>query len=230
MKTPIQKLSSSKLFYKKWPYKIECTIRGASRITRHNLANIKAWCNNEKGAPALSGPGFDNANKKEFLAFINLVEPYLNRSDLRIRTEGSHFNIFCMDLALVEDIESKLRHWIRKISGPTSKEELEFLLSNGHKKILRDSLPKSKFRYRIYFKNRFPEDKRLQFTAWTEKYQEKIEISGTSKRWLTGERKYAQDPFMYVEDDKMLSLIGMYISGHVKKVEEFILRDTVLTA
>jgi hypothetical protein len=35
---------------------------------------------------------------------------------------------------------------------------------------------------------------------------------------------------MYVEDEKMLSMTGMYLSGYVKKVEEFILRENALTA
>jgi hypothetical protein len=34
---------------------------------------------------------------------------------------------------------------------------------------------------------------------------------------------------MYVDDDKMLSMTGMYLSGYVKKVEEFIPRDSVLS-
>jgi hypothetical protein len=34
---------------------------------------------------------------------------------------------------------------------------------------------------------------------------------------------------MYVEDDKMLSMAGMYLSGYVKKVEEFILRETAFS-
>ena len=33
-----------------------------------------------------------------------------------------------------------------------------------------------------------------------------------------------------VVDDKMLSMVGLYLSGYVKKTEEFILRENALTA
>jgi hypothetical protein len=47
---------------------------------------------------------------------------------------------------------------------------------------------------------------------------------------MSGERLYTHDPFMYVKDDKTLSLVGMYISGYVKKIEEFILRENIIVA
>jgi uncharacterized protein YjaZ len=103
------------------------------------------------------------------------------------------------------------------------------MLSNGHKKILRDVFPKEKYKYRVYFKSRFPADKRATFVTWADKYGDKLDISETSRRWLVSTRHYAQDPFMYVEDDKMLSMVGIYLSGYIKKVEEFILRETAFS-
>jgi hypothetical protein len=170
-------------------------------------------------------------DKVIFLEFVNAIEPFLSRKEeVQIRVENSHFNLFCKDLVVLEEIDNAVNKWIQKISGPTTREELEFLLSNGHKKILRDELPKEKYKYRIYFKSKFPVDKRQSFVVWADKYGKKIEISGTSRRWLQGSRHYAQDPFMYVIDDKMLSMIGLHLSGYVKKTEEFILRENVLMA
>jgi hypothetical protein len=169
-------------------------------------------------------------NKADYLEFINLVAPFIDNPAVKVRVEGSHFNIFCIDKSVLETIDKNLNRWIRKISGPTTDEELEFLLSNGHKKILRDVLPKEKYKYRIYFKSKFPADKRLSFITWADKYGDKLDISDTSRRWLLSSRQWAQDPFMYVEDDKMLSMAGIYLSGYVKKVEEFILRENALTA
>jgi len=229
MKTTIQKLSSSKLFYNKWPYKVECWQSGASRVVHSGASLCKEWCATGKGLRF--GHYESKLDKVTFLEFVNAVEPFLERKeDIQIRVEGSHFNLFCKDLAILEEIDTALSKWVTKISGPTTPEELEFLLSNGHKKILRDELPKEKYKYRIYFKSKFPADKRESFVSWADKYGDKLDISGTSRRWLLGQRHYAQDPFMYVDDDKMLSMAGMYLSGYVKKVEEFILRENVLTA
>jgi hypothetical protein len=171
-----------------------------------------------------------NLDKAVYLEFANLAAQYIGNPNVKIRVEGSHFNLFCTDKSVLETIDKDLNKWIQRISGPTTDEELEFLLNNGHKKILRDVLPKEKYKYRIYFKTKFPADKRLSFITWADKYGNKLDISGTSKRWLLSNRQWAQDPFMYVEDEKMLSMTGMYLSGYVKKVEEFILRENALTA
>jgi len=229
MNSPIQKLKSSKLFYNKWPYKVECLQRGASKIIHAGLEETRAWCNGSKNFK------FDNWEKTQgdktvLLQFIDAVEPFLKGKDLQIRVEGTHFNIFCKDITLLKEIDERLFLWIKKISGPTTQEELDFLLSNGHKKILCDQLPKGMYQYRIFFKTTWPAEKRLAFLEWSENYKEKLKLSGVSKEWLLGRRRWAQDPFMYVYDDKMLSMTGLYLSGYVKKVEKFIPRENVLAA
>lgn len=229
MHSPIRKLKSSKLFYNKWPYKIECIQYGASRIIHAGLEITRSWCNGSKSFQ------YDNWEKKQgdktqLLKFIEAVEPFLKDQDLQIRVEGSHFNIFCKDPELVTEIDERLFPWIRRISGPTTQEELAFLLSNGHKKILCDQLPKGMYQYRIFFKSNWPAEKRLSFLEWSANYDSKLQLSGVSEAWILGKRKWAQDPFMYVYDDKMLSMLGLYLGGYVKKVEEFIPRENVLVA
>ena len=86
------------------------------------------------------------------------------------------------------------------------------------------------YKYRVFFKSNFPQDKRLVFLSWANKYGNKLLISETSVRWLMSKRLYVNNPFMYVTDDKMLSMVGLYLSGYVKKIEEFILRENVLMA
>ena len=227
MKTQITKLKSSKLFYNKWPYKVECWQNGASRVVHTGLDRCKQWCITGKGL--VFSHYNSKPNSKEFLEFINAVEPFLDRKEeVQIRVEGSHFNLFCKDLAILEEIDNAVWLWVRKIVGPTTPEELAFMMSNGHKKILRDELPKLKYRYRVFFKSKFPEDKRAAFLIWANKYDGKIDVSESSYFWLKGTKRYVQDPFMYVEDDKMLSMAGLFLSGNIKKVEEFILRENAL--
>ncbi len=221
----IQQLNPSKLFYKKWPFKVECRIAGANRITIYGPEAVKGWVN---GDQKYTHWHTKNIDQSEILAFVNAVEPFLFNPQVQVRTEGSHFNLFCKDIAVLESIDQQLKKWIVKISGPTTKEELEYLLSNGHKKILCDSKPKNSYQYRIYFASKFPEDKRIPFYDWCKKYGEKVDISPTSERWLTGSKKWVQNPFMYVQDDKMLSMVGLQITGYVKRVEEFIERNSVL--
>lgn len=227
MKIQIKKLSSSKLFYNKWPYKLECLQQGASKIIYQGVDSVIGWC---KGTDTVRFGRYEdkNINKDKLLEFTNAVSPFIGRHDIRIRVEGSHFNLFCMSPAVVDEITNRVGPWVHRVYGPTTEEELKFMLDNGHKKILRDQLPYEKYKYRIFFKSKFPADKRVSFVEWADKYGDKLEISGTSRRWLLGSKHYAQDPFMYVEDDKMLSMAGIYLSGYVKKVEHFVIRSEVL--
>ena len=226
----VQKLKSSKLFFNKWPYKVECVQTGASRIIHSGVGLCKQWCKTGKGM-RFGSYDLKITDADKFLKFVNAVEPFLDRKEeIQIRVENSHLNLFCKDPSVLEEIDNALEQWIRKISGPTTQEELEFLLSNGHKKILCDTYPKDMYKYRVFFKSKFPPDKRSAFLIWADKYGNRIVISETSRRWLMSQRYYAQDPFMYVIDDKMLSMIGLYLSGYVKKTEEFILRENALVA
>lgn len=213
MKTQIQKPKSSKLYYRKWPFKIECKIAGASSITRQGLNTF-----------VLS----KQIDRAKLSAFAAAVEPFLSRKDLQFRTEGVHFNLFCKDMSVLEEIDSALHPWIIKITGPTTKEELDFLLENGPKKILCDKLPKDQFKYRIYFKTKFPPDKKISFLTWADSFDDRIIVSPTSKAWLSGQRMWAQDPFAYVKDEKTLSMIGLQLTGYVKRVEQFVERKQAL--
>jgi hypothetical protein len=226
----IQKLKSSKLFYNKWPYKVECVQSGAARIIHGGVELTRQWCS----APANSDrfKYWNNANidKAQLSKFIEVVVPYIENKEVGIRVEGANFNLFCKDQIILEDITTNLAPWIKKISGPETQEEYDYLIANGHKKILCDHLPKEKYRYRVYIKTSYPEDKRVNFLNWAVRFPDKIEIAGSTKKWLEGNQRWAMDPFIYVGDEKTLSIIGLQLSGYVRKVEEFILRDTVLTA
>lgn len=230
MKTQIQSLRSSKLFYNKWPYKIACVQTGASKVIHIGVERCLKFCQG-KEKDYFSNNDKKFIDKNDFSKFISATEPFLSKKDsIQIRVEGSHFNLFCKDIKVVEEIESALQKWIVGIWGPTTEEELNFLLANGHKKVLCDEFPKKKFKFKVYLKYKFPPEKRLSFLTWTEKYCNDLKISATTKRWLRGDRFYAQDPFMYVTNDKMLSMLGLYLSGYIKRVDEYILRDKVLTA
>lgn len=220
MKTPIQPLKSSKLYYNKWFFRVECWLGGASLVVRRGYNQTLKFCQSNKEAK--------NINKTKLLMFTNGIQPFLKNPNVQIRAEGSHLSLFCNELDILDQIESSLRPWIVSIFGPTTTEEMEFIKANGPKKVLCDKLPKNNFKYRIYFRSNWSLDKRKSFMSWADKSEDKIIISTTSKKWMAGERSWAQNPFAYVKDDKTLSMVGLQITGHVKKVEEFIERKQAL--
>jgi hypothetical protein len=230
----IQKLPSSKLFYNKWPYKIECYISGASRLRWAGVDQTKDFCLGEP-APALwrwqSNDKLSKENKAQLLAFTTGLEPFLTLKDqLQTRVEGRHYNIFCKDPVLLENIYKAVAPWVERISGPTTEEELNYMLDNGHKKILRDILPKDGYKYKVYLKESWSTESRAAFAEWAAKFPNTINISKSSKKWLDGGQRWLYNPFMYVKDEKTLTMVGLFASGNVKRVEEFILRENLMTA
>lgn len=223
----IQKLKSSKLFYNKWPYKISCRINGGSKISIWGLDATRRWCNSNAKA-RLSYE--KEINKPDLLAFLEAVTPFVKNENVQIRVESNAFNLFCKDPSVLKEIDSRLQKWIRRIEGPTTQEEYDFLLENGYKKILVDKLPKDTYQYKIYFKPSYSLENRYNFLTWSKKYGNKVNISTCTERWFHGYRNWMQAPFMYVIDTQMLSMVGLFASGYVKKIEEFIPRNTILKA
>lgn len=203
---------------------------GASRIARSGTSKVREWCNTGKG---LHITAYESAriDKTALLEFVDAVEPLMNRSsDMQFRVEGYHFNIFCSDKTVLEEIDDILTNWIVKISGPSSEDEIEFLLASGNTKVLCNKMPVNGCKYRVYLKSNTPVNVRHSFLTWQDKFSDDIIISGASRRWFYSQHEYMQSPFIYVSDGKMLSMAGLYLSGYIKKVQEFVLRDNLSIA
>ena len=230
----IQKLNSSKLFYNKWPYKIECYITGASRLKWLGVEITKDFCLSKPTPTLWSWQSNDKLGKEEksaLLAFTYGIEPFIELKDqLQIRVEGRRYNIFCKDRILLENIYNAVAPWVQRVSGPTTNEELDYMLDNGYRKILRDVLPKNMYQYRIYFKESWNIADRNKFLAWVTKNPDIVDISRSSKEWLQGDKRWIYNPFIYVKDNKTMTMVGLFTSGNVKRVEEFILRENLMTA
>ena len=235
----IQKLTSSKLFYNKWPYKITCIINGGSRLTYLDIDQVKLFCAGKasESMPTWSTPSWmrrinmSTEDKAQLLQFSEKVEPYLNLKKSKqgqIRAEGRHFNIFCKDLALLEIIHTAVEPWVTGVYGPTNQEELDFMLDNGYKKILRNVLPKGGFRYKVYFKWNTSIENKQDFLTWADQFPNNIKIENGSRAWMQG-KSWCSIPIMYVKDDRTLTMAGLMFSGNIKRVDEFILRSSINT-
>jgi hypothetical protein len=157
--------------------------------------------------------------------FYDAVTPFLNHKSVQIRSENIHFNLFCKDTAILEEITDRLRSWIVRIVGPATQAEYDFVMNNSHKKILcKTELPKGKYKYRIYINTKLPRESRKLFLESCKRLGMQVEFSRNTTRWLAGTVRYMNDPFMYVYDEKILTMVGLYLSGHVKKVEEFVVQ------
>ena len=222
--TKLHKQKINRLFYGKWPYKIECFLPKSSMIIRLGPEKARLWATNH---PEYAGwwnvtPG----QKGQVLEFLDKVEPFLNE-ELQIRTEGGHFNIFCKHAVLRDHIVQELEPWIVDVQGPASEEELAYMLAAGGKKIVCNKLPHQQYRYKLHFKTSMTADSRSKFLSWSKNYKERIFIAESTHKWLEGKKHWAQLPFMYVEDSKTLSMFSLFLGDNLRIIEEYVLRSSI---
>jgi hypothetical protein len=183
------------------------------------------WLRNRSYMP----PTVTDAEKEEISNFYSKVKSLFGSEDCKIRVEGAHFNIFIKDKALLNKLGVDLDPWVRAIYGPSTDEELGFIINNGHKKRVCAAYPKEKYQYRIYIRERMKIDLRESFYTWTQKYGDKIDMPPTTKRWLSGDRAWAQNPYIYLKDGPMLTMTSLFLSDNIRIIEEFILRSSINT-
>lgn len=144
---------------------------------------------------------------------------------VKTRVENKTLNIYTNSKEILDTLSLKLKECIVKIAKPETSEYETFLLSSNGRKILCKKLPKNTFKYRIFLRTGIKSDTKSVLLSWSEKNSGKIQLSKTTKSWLKGERRWIQDAFLYVDDSKTLSMIGLIIPENVKKIEEFVIKD-----
>lgn len=222
-------LKTNKLFYKKWPFKVECYLKGANRIKYNGVDSVINWCNGMYDSTRTNWHwGDNNVNKIDLLKFATSVKPYLNQ-ELQIRVEGNHFNIFCKDQDLLENIIKDMSTWINTVHEPSGDDTYNFLLSNNGNKILCEEYPWDGYHYKVILRERMAESNKASFSNWINKYPGKIRIADSSLSWLNGKKRWMQDPFIYVKDSSTLTMVMLFLGNDCRKTHEYILRSSINT-
>ena len=228
MKIQIQHKTPKRLFYNKWPIKVECIINGSNKIARAGVKQTLDWCNGLTEDKWTYGM-YRNVDKVELGIFCRKVIGTLEGKDLQIRSEHTRFNIFCKDVDLLSAIKKEFSPWIVSITAPKNKLEYEFLLNNGHKKVLCDDFPHKQYRYKVIIAQNTNSVSKEKFLAWSKRFPEKIRIANSTELWLMHQKYYLQDPFFYVADEKTLSMVCLYLGNSCRKIQEFILKSSINT-
>lgn len=225
----MQKLLTKKLFFRKYPYKIELKCEGANYLRLRGIDFVIRACENNE---SLVGSRYSWRLTKDvdvvaLCKFAKSIKPFLEKG-LKHRAEGSHFNFFLEDKATLDQISTELKEFVEATWEPSSDEELAYLLDNKRKVIV-EELPYSKFKHKIVFKTNWPVAKGTNFLDWLQKYpEEEYKISRSSYEYLSGKTRYCQDPFMYISEPKMLTMLQLFAGDHIKYAEEFVPRSTLL--
>ena len=228
----VQKLKTNKLFFNKWPYRVECTLPGAWAASGNRLTDkiFAEWLDqNDALLPRYSWRAkLDLINKplvKELRQAINLFRD----REIKVRGEGVHLNIYCKDDKTFIEISIALEKWITKVWEPDNDTELDFFVNGTARTVLCDKFPYGIYNYKVVINNKTDFDTRNKFYEWSKKYPDSILISKSTIHWMTGLTSFTSAPFIYVVDSKMLMMAALYLGYNVKYIEEFILRKSINT-
>ena len=217
------KQTTSKLFFGKWPYKICCRISGSWMVKRLGIISTLSYCDLPDGHRELFGAIRSKIKREDLKAFALAMLPFVD-SDIQTRAEGNNFTVYCRDVELFQNLCKSLEEWSMSIYEPASDQELEIITDNA-KKILCNKLPYLKYQYKVHIRPTAHLTARESFSSWIKNYNEKIRTTEDTRRWFLG--RYTQGPYVYVEDQKMLTLISMFLGNNVRKIEEYILRSSI---
>lgn len=228
MKQP-KKLETKKLFYRKYPYKIACSIHGATYVMREGynaVLKAKEWEHKYGHSTYMRHSRVDFDDLQEF---VNAAVPFMEKDNIRVRSEGRHFNLFCLDEATYNAILDKVKKWAYEVTAPKSDKDLQYLLANKALKVIVDQLPYEKYKYKIVLKSSMKSDVRMRLNTWISKYsQDDMHVSSLSTRaWLSGTKNYTQDPFIYVAEDNIRTMVELYLGANKTRTEEFVLRSSI---
>lgn len=220
----LQKRTTSKLFYRKWAYKIVCLCPGSHMIKRSGPGVTMLFCLSSK-----IDTWNKHVDKENLAAFLSSVEPFLSRKDLQIRTERSTFSVFCSDPLLFKQLCNAIGYWASEVWEPASDEERDLMVDSNSKKVLCNELPHGTYTYKVFLRSNIAPSTRESFFRWHENYPNKILIPKSVGRWLKGEAYWSSSSYVYVANTSTLSMVGLFLGSGVLRTEEFVLRSSINT-
>jgi hypothetical protein len=227
-------LPTEKLFYNKYPYKVECKVphAGCLGYDRHGFtyAILEKFKNKDSNIKVAMYPGINitAVNNPQFKKFAKAVEQYVQQQrelDIKIRTEGKTFSLFCADEKIINDLVKRVPDYIDTIYRPKDNESLEFLLNNN-RKVLVNALPYEQYQYKITLRESIPSTDKERFWKWVNG-KEHYHISKQTIRFLSGQSWYVQNPFFYCKTQGDTSMAALFLGTNIKHIQEFVVTGTL---
>lgn len=221
----LKKLTTNKLFYKKYPYKITCNIKGCWLVKSYGWENTKDYCRTGIFKYSRYKPNVDNVN---LYHFIDLMKPFSNQ--VKFRFEHDFFDVYVEEKSLYTKLQDILSQWMVSICEPENDTELLFLLEEKNaKKVVCKNLPHGKYRYKIHLRYKTDIDVRQNFAKWMLNYHDRIRAPQQTLHWLERDNHWHWTPFIYVEDLPTLTMVGLFLGRAVMRVEEYIPKVSINT-
>jgi len=219
------KKKTNKKFYNKYVYKIALFTDLARaidlRITLALRDNLKySFIDSKLRATSKNQVALNMATE---------LTPFFASKECRRRVEGHHFNVFTTTKEDFDKILKITEKFVKEVHEPSSEEDLKFFENNSSKKILTDALPYGKYKYKIYMKYNMAQDKRVLVNKITTVHGKNIKLSKQTSEWLKFSQRWCWSPYMYVTDSSSLTMLTLMLGDNIKKIEEYVLRDELVT-
>lgn len=222
----LKKLKTTRLFYNKFPYKLVVAFKGGYLVRIYNIKGFKSLFN-DKDHASIQRMSF---SKEDTFRFLDIISPYLTDNQIQIRYEGNKASIFTKDNLIFKELQQKLFYCLLSITEPENEESLNTFL-NSQKIRLVDSYPHGKFKYKVSFKKLSPKLKETLLN-WHNTYPTNtVQFSKTTVKNLSiSQHRYWESNYVYLADDKMLTMLHLVVGTNIRKVEQFVLNSSINTS
>lgn len=223
MKSSIRKLTTKKLFYNQYAFKVATLVKGGSQLRTWGADNVLLWEDHRQSYWYKMTPQDLDKLKEYIKKFIPLMI-----DGVKVRYEGSHVNLFIKDRAHFELVVKELNPYVSATWEPENDNEMSVMLDNN-KRVIVNEYPHGCFTHKVILRH-LPEDRRKQLIEWIDKYPEgEFKVSKTTRMYLEGKRHWKQDPFILVKEPKMMTMMLLSLGSYIRRTEQFVLRSSINT-
>lgn len=218
-------ITTKKLFYKKYPYKIVFSIRGAWMLGRLGLIkneNINIIVKkNTWVSPIFSRAGISDIDK--LMKFIGLITPFLNFESIKHRSEYNTVSLFLENSNLIPNIKQALGEFIKEIWQPTDDSTSQFLKENINT-IICKKLPFNLYTHKVSIRQTLSDEHKQSFYNWAvnkNKTEVSLKFPNSFVEYLTGERLWTGSNYFYLKDENDLIFLSLILDKHILKIEKY---------
>ena len=196
---------TTRLFFKKYKYKIVLVSKGAGWFRGNDLENVRTQLSDNEPKFTLGGP-LSDADKSYVL---KLYTTLLKFKDYDIRIEHPLISFYSNSDSDVEKLAKLDTTKVKYVSFPEQGSEDKL----DNQQVL---VKKLNYGYRITM-GRTRQDF-TTFVKWCEGKSEKVKLPKRASKDLCKPHSWG-GYYFYVRDDKTLTMVKMFLGGHIQLVE-----------
>jgi hypothetical protein len=212
----MQQLTTNKLFYGKYLYRIKINKSGIGYLHRCNMDIHFVMA---QQIYTDQGHKYNYPELGQYATEFAIIKANISK----IRVEGWHGVQFYVDTEDNLNAIKSVLSWC--ISSITSPNKTDIVHMSDKNIIMCNALPHGLYRYKLHLKSRIPKDVRLSFLEWTKTSALSTKFTKLTESWLDNTKPYFWSPTMYVKDDAALMMVNLFMSNYIHKTDIYTLRE-----